>query len=275
MRDALAYPIPVSERISFLYLDRVSVERDGNSLVADTQNQRIVIPVARTNTLLLGPGSTISHAAVSLAALEGMIIIWVGEFGVRLYANGNPRGDQHALIRQARWHIDPCRRLIAARRIWALMWGQKAPEGRSIEQLRGMEGRKVRELYQAMANQRGISWNGRENNNQDPLNAAISTATSTLYGVAEAAILAVGYSPAIGIIHSGNHRSFVFDIADTIKFKTVVPLAFDIYTEYSSEIERRTRLACRDFFLQDKTISRLVSIMDEIFMDDENADDRY
>ncbi len=264
MRDALEYPIPVSERISFLYFERVNIERDENSLVADTQNKRVIIPVGKTSVLLLGPGSSVSHAAMSLSALEGMLLIWVGEAGVRVYASGNPRGEPNALIRQAQWRIDPAMRLMAARRIYELMWEEKPPEGRSIDQLRGIEGRKVRDAYQQLADRRGMSWQGRSNDMKDPLNAAISTSTSALYGVTEAAILATGYSPAIGMIHSGDSRSFVFDVADIIKFKTVVPLAFDVCKESPKDIERRTRIACRDLFVRERTASKLVDLIEEI-----------
>jgi CRISPR-associated protein Cas1 len=60
------------------------------------------------------------------------------------------------------------------------------------------------------------------------VNQCISAATSCLYGITEAAVLAAGYAPAIGFIHSGKPLSFVYDIADIIKFDTVVPKAFDI-----------------------------------------------
>ena len=56
----------------------------------------------------------------------------------------------------------------------------------------------------------------------------MSAATSCLYGVCEVAILAAGYAPAIGFIHTGKPQSFVYDIADIFKLVTVVPIAFKI-----------------------------------------------
>ncbi|WP_246047821.1 hypothetical protein [Hankyongella ginsenosidimutans] len=44
----------------------------------------------------------------------------------------------------------------------------------------------------------------------------------------EAAVLAAGYAPAIGFLHSGKPLSFVYDIADIVKFDTVVPVAFQV-----------------------------------------------
>lgn len=71
MRDSLGYPIPVSERISLIYLERCTLERDGHSLVAVDLKNKTIIPVAKTSVLMLGPGTSVTHAAASLAALEG------------------------------------------------------------------------------------------------------------------------------------------------------------------------------------------------------------
>ena len=225
MRDALIYPMPVSERISFLYFERTSLERDGNSLVTIFGQERVQIPIGRTSVLMLGPGVSASHAAISLCALECALVLWVGEAGVRLYSFSNQRANSEALLRQAKIHLAPELRLSAARKIYSLMFDEEAPQRRSIEQLRGMEGAKVKAIFHALASKNKLQWEGRTSSMADPLNAAISTATSALYGVGEAAILALGYSPSIGVVHAGDPRSFVFDIADTLKFKTVVPLA--------------------------------------------------
>ena len=40
--------------------------------------------------------------------------------------------------------------------------------------------------------------------------------------------MAAGYAPAIGFIHSGKPLSFVYDIADIIKFDDIVPKAFEV-----------------------------------------------
>ena len=80
----------------------------------------------------------------------------------------------------------------------------------------------------------------------------------------EAAILALGYSPAIGFLNSGDPRSFVYDVADTVKFKTVVPLAFEIAANSVSKIESKTRSACRDLFNSEHMAAKLVDIIERI-----------
>ncbi len=240
------------------------LERDGNSLVTLSGQDRTQIPIGRTSVLMLGPGVSASHAAISLCALEGALVLWVGEAGVRLYAGSNPRANAQALLRQATLRLNEDLRLGAAKRIYRMMFDEDPPQRRSIDQLRGLEGSKVKAIFHALAQKHQMQWDGRSQNMADPLNAAISTATSALYGVTEAAILALGYSPAIGMIHSGDPRSFVFDIADTVKFKTVVPLAFELAASSSVQVEQRTRAACRDLFFRTQIPSRLVNIIEEV-----------
>ncbi len=64
------------------------------------------------------------------------------------------------------------------------------------------------------------------------------------YGITEAGVLAAGYAPTVGFIHTGKPLSFVYDIADLYKFDTVVPIAFQIAGGNPREPERAVRLAC-------------------------------
>ncbi|EIX9189564.1 CRISPR-associated endonuclease Cas1, partial [Klebsiella pneumoniae] len=143
------------------------------------------------------------------------------------------------------------------------------PARRSVEQLRGIEGSRVRQTYALLAKRYGVKWHGR---NYDPkdwargdvVNQCISAATSCLYGISEAAILAAGYAPAIGFIHSGKPLSFVYDIADIIKFDSVVPKAFEIAASHPAEPDKEVRLACRDIFRSTKLTGKLIPLIEEV-----------
>ena len=263
--------MPASERISFLYFERKAIERDGHALIAVDKSSSIQIqlPIGRTLALMLGPGCRISHAGVALCALEGALLLWVGEAGVRLYATSNPRSNSSSLLRQASMRLDAAKRLVVAKRLFYEMFGEQAPDRRSIEQLRGIEGSKVKLIYAELSNRFHVAWAGRTQSMGDPLNTAISTATSSLYGLCEAVILALGYSPAVGFVHDGDPRSFVFDLADTLKFKSVVPLAFSLFAESPANIEHRTRCACRDLFFKDATAQKLVLTLENLFRADD------
>lgn len=148
------------------------------------------------------------------------------------------------------------------------MFGEDAPAARSIEQLRGLEGVRVRAIYQQLANQHGIRHTTRDGASADPLNQAINVATAALYGLTEAVILALGHSPAVGFVHDGDRRSFVFDVADTVKFKTVVPLAFHLVAESTLNIEGRVRRGCRDLFVAECMAEKLVRIVKDVIYGD-------
>jgi len=92
----------------------------------------------------------------------------------------------------------------------------------------------------------------------------LSSGTSCLYGIVEAGILAAGYSPALGILHTGDPLSFVFDIADLFKFETVVPAAFEVAGQRPLNPERQVRQRCRDLFRQEHILERIIPTIQEI-----------
>ena len=184
-------------------------------------------------------------------------MVWVGDGGVRLYASGQPGGARaDRLLYQAKLALDDTARLKIVRKMYAMRFKEK-PERRSVEQLRGIEGVRVRKMYELLARQYSVMWKSRnydytEWESGDIRNRCLSSATACLYGICEAAILAAGYAPAIGFIHTGKPQSFVYDIADVFKFETVVPVAFRIAAKKPSEPEREVRIACRDALQQVK-----------------------
>ena len=216
------------------------------------------IPVGSVVCIMLEPGTRISHAAVKLAAATGTLLIWVGEAGVRLYSVGQPGGARSdKLLYQAKLALDDELRLKVVRKMFEIRFNEAAPQRRSVDQLRGIEGARVRATYKLLAKQYGVEWNGRKYDPKDwakgdVINQCISAATSCLYGVTEAAILAAGYAPAIGYLHTGKPLSFVYDIADLIKFDTVVPVAFKIAAKHPKRPDQEVRLACREVFRTSK-----------------------
>lgn len=268
-------PIPIKDRVSmiFVYYGRIDV-KDGAFVVineVDGQDmERKHIPVGSVACIMLEPGTRISHAAVKLAATVGTLLIWVGEAGVRLYSSGQPGGARSdRLLYQAKLALDEALRLKVVRKMFELRFGEKPPERRSVDQLRGIEGIRVKKLYELMAKQYGVQWRGRRYDIKDwekgdVVNRCISAATSCLYGVTEAAILAAGYAPAVGFLHSGKPLSFVYDIADVFKFETVIPVAFQVASKKPANADREVRIACRDSFRQTRLLKRIIPAIEEI-----------
>src|SRR5574337_1816470 len=124
-------------------------------------------------------------------------------------------------------------------------------------------------MYKLIARKYGVAWKTRNYDTEewdkgDLPNRCLSAATSCLYGVTEAAVLAAGYAPAVGFIHTGKPLSFVYDVADIYKFKTVVPAAFKVAASAPAHPERAVRLACRDIFRQTKLLERIIPDVEDI-----------
>lgn len=275
-------PIPVKERASILFIEKGQLDViDGAFVVVDVRGVRVVIPVGGIACLMLEPGTRVSHTAVALAARAGTLLIWVGEAGVRLYAAGQPGGARSdRLLYQARLALDDDARLRVVRRMYARRFGEDAPARRSVDQLRGIEGARVRETYRLLSQKYGVTWDGRKYDPQnwggaDTVNRCLSAATAALYGITEAAVLAAGYAPAIGFLHSGKPQSFVYDIADLFKFETVIPEAFRVVAameqgralldgEPISNPVGAVRRRCRDAFRRENTLAKLIPAIEDV-----------
>ncbi|AYL07658.1 type I-E CRISPR-associated endonuclease Cas1e [Enterobacter kobei] len=264
-------PIPLKDRTSMIFLQYGQLDvLDGAFVLIDKTGVRTHIPVGTVACIMLEPGTRISHAAVRLASTVGTLLVWVGEAGVRLYASGQPGGARaDKLLYQAKLALNDDLRLKVVRKMYELRFREPPPARRSVEQLRGIEGARVRQTYALLAQRYGVKWHGRKYDPKDwekgdVVNQCISAATSCLYGITEAAVLAAGYAPAIGFIHSGKPLSFVYDIADIIKFDTVVPKAFDIAARNPAMPDRDVRLACRDIFRTTKLTGKLIPLIEEV-----------
>lgn len=264
-------PIAMKERISLIFIERGEIDViDGAFVVIDKTGVRTHIPIGSIACVMLEPGTRVSHRAAALAARVGTLLVWVGEAGVRLYASGQPGGARSdRLLYQARLALNETFRLKVVRKMYEIRFGEKPPQKRNVDQLRGIEGARVKKIYQLLAQRHRVIWNGRRYDAKvwdtaDLPNLCISSATACLYGITEAAILAAGYAPAVGFIHTGKAQSFVYDIADLFKFDSVVPLAFQIAAQKPDHPERKVRLACRDHFRQAKLLGKIIPAIEEV-----------
>lgn len=164
-------PIPIKERLSVVFVERGEIDVvDGAFVRVDQQGLRVRpvlthIPIGGVACIMLEPGTRVSHAAAALAARVGTLLVWVGEAGVRLYSAGQPGGARaDRLLYQAKLALDEMLRLKVVRKMYAIRFGEEPPARRSVEQLRGIEGARVRRSYQLLAQKFGVKWNGRDYN---------------------------------------------------------------------------------------------------------------
>lgn len=269
-------PIPLKDRSSLVFVERARLDvADGAFVAVDANGTRTQIPIGGLAGVMLEPGARISHAAIALAARTGTLVTWVGEAGVRLYSAGQPGGARaDRLLWQASLALDEAARLRVVRKMYALRFGVDPPQRRSIDQLRGIEGVRVRKSYELLAQAHGVHWTRRSYDPKDweagdiP-NRCLSAATACLHGLTEAAVLAAGYAPAIGFLHHGKPLSFVYDIADLWKIDTVVPEAFRIAGLHArgkldKAPDRAVRLACRDVFRKSGLLAKIIPRIEEV-----------
>ncbi|MBA0050166.1 type I-E CRISPR-associated endonuclease Cas1 [Streptomyces sp. AJS327] len=242
----------VQDRMSFVYLERCVVHRQDNAITAeDTEGVRH-IPSATIGTLLLGPGTRVTHQAMSLLGDSGAGVVWVGEHGVRYYAGGRALTRSSALVEaQATAWANRRSRLDVARAMYALRFPDLDVAQFTRKELMGKEGDRLRRCYREESSRTGVPWRTREFNRDDfsagdAPNQAVTAAAQCMYGIAHAVVIALGCSPGLGFVHAGHERSFVMDVADLYKTDIGIPAAFDAAAEGEEEVASRTRRALRD-----------------------------
>lgn len=256
----------VSDRITFLYLEHSKINRQDSAITVTDKRGIVRIPAAMVSVLMLGPGTEITHRAMELIGDTGTGIVWVGERGVRLYAHGRSLTRSSRLLeKQAKLVSNRRSRLDVARKMYQLRFPNEDVSTLTMQQLRGREGARIRQVYREYSKKFGVEWTRREYDPTDfasgtPINQALSAANVALYGLVYSVIVAIGLSPGLGFIHTGHELSFVYDIADLYKANTSIYVAFEVASQLEAEddIGRKTRLKMRDTFVDGKIIKAIV-----------------
>lgn len=256
----------IEDRVSFIYVEHAKINRQDGALTVMDSKGIVRIPAAIIGILLLGPGTDISHRAVELLGDTGTSIVWVGERGVRFYANGRPLAHSTKYLeKQAVLFSNRNTRLLVARKMYQMRFPGEDVMKLTMQQLRGREGARIRNLYRQEAKRYEIDWTKRDydpNNYEDgsPVNKALSAANVALYGICHSVIVALGMSPGLGFVHTGHDKSFVYDIADLYKAEYTIPLAFKLASEVTEDedIGRLARLRLRDKCIDGKLMKKIV-----------------
>ncbi|MEW5826370.1 MAG: type I-E CRISPR-associated endonuclease Cas1e [Candidatus Bipolaricaulota bacterium] len=257
--------------LSYIYVEHGRIEQEDKAVAWWSPEGIVAIPAAALGVLFLGPGTTITHAAVKALSECGCSICWVGEDYTRFYAAGmGETRSSIGVLRQAESLTDPSRHLQIVRRLYMMRFREPLPPDLGLAQIRGLEGVRVRDAYARASRETGVPWHGRNYDrssweSSDPINRALSAGTSCLYGVCHAAIVSAGYSPALGFIHTGKQLSFVYDVADLYKVETVVPAAFEATAVSDKGVEGRTRQFLRDRMKAARVLERAVDDLHRLF----------
>lgn len=241
-RDSLPQ---VKDKYPFLYLERGRLEIDDSSIKwIDADNNVVPLPVATLNALLLGPGTTVTHDAVKTAVSANCSICWVGEDSLLFYAAGFlPTADTRNLKQQIELASDKQKSLEVAQRMFARRFPDAELQGKSLQEMMGMEGYRVRSLYQQKAEEYQVGWKGRQFTPGkfelgDVTNQVLTSTNAALYGILCSAVHSMGYSPHIGFIHSGSPLPFIYDLADLYKEELCIDLAFSLTRDLAGRYDK-------------------------------------
>lgn len=256
----------ISDRVSYIYIEHAKINRQDSAITVLTDKGMIKIPAAMIGILMLGPGTDITHRAVELIGDTGTCIVWVGERGVRNYANARPLAHSTKLLeQQAKLFSNTKSRLRVARNMYQMRYRDENPNALTMQQLRGREGARVRQIYRLYSKKYKVEWDGREYQVDDyesgtAVNKALSSANVSLYGLVHSITVALGMSPGLGFVHQGHDRAFVYDIADLYKAEYTIPLSFQIAAEYgdTEDVGTIARQKLRDKIAEGKLMPKIV-----------------
>ncbi len=263
------HQVRLEDRVSFAYVERARIVQDRTGVVAlwesdgEYHKDLIQIPVGGIALLVLGPGTSITHPAITSCTRSGATVLFTGGGGVSAYSLAAP------LTTSARWAIAQARLVsnerhqrTAAMYLYKRQFGLEEMEGGSIRTMRGLEGQRMKLLYRQLAQKHGIKGFRRRVEGTDPVNVALNLSNSLLYGCAASACAAIGVNPALGIIHRGDARSLLFDLADLYKPTVTIPISFACSHEEDVAVAVRKRV--RKAIKEEKILSGMLDALMEL-----------
>ena len=231
--------------------------------------------MATVSALILGPGTTVTHAAMKACAESNTPVCWTGADCLRFYAFGlasNHTNDMPRLHAEA-W-ADKRRRTQIARAMFKIRFPDLDVDGKSVKELRGMEGLRVRSLYSAMGLQHGVTWKGRNYDRQnwdtaDDINRALSAANSSLYALCAAVCCSLGYVPSLGFVHDAGTLPFIYDVADLYKHLTSIPAAFLAVRQDPQDDGELVRKLLKQHVEEERLLQRMPKDLAALFQTEE------
>lgn len=261
------------DSLSYLYIEHAILDKHQQAIEFIQKEGRTLLPTANLSVLLLGPGTSITHAAITTLARSGTSILWTGQDVTRFYAQGTGETRKgYRLLHQANLVSHPEKRLQVVRRMYLHRFKDEKDNlhpDLTLQQIRGKEGVRVRQAYKTASQKHNVPWNGRSYKRgswgtTDPINKALSTANALLNGLCHAAIISGGYSAGLGFIHTGKQLSFVYDIADLYKAELTIPIAFSETAKGTDKLQSRVRATCRQKFKEAKLLQRILPDIDQL-----------
>jgi CRISPR-associated protein Cas1 len=198
-------------------------------------------------------------------------VCWIGEDAMRFYAFGlAPNHDNEMPRRHAALWAEKKHRTEIARRMFRMRFPDVDVESKSVKELRGMEGLRVRALYAELGLQYGVTWKGRNYDKSnwemaDGINRALSTANASLYALTAAVVCSLGYLPSLGFVHDAGTLPFIYDVADLYKHLTSIPAAFMAVRQQPEDDGDLTRKLLKQKIEEEKLLARMPKDLETLF----------
>jgi CRISPR-associated protein Cas1 len=264
--------VPHADRHGLIWLDRGRLEVEDGCLRFVTAGGILAagdyqIPHQSVSIVLLGPGSSVTHDALRILAAHGCALAAIGTGGIRFYSAPPLLPDTSALARrQVMLWAETSTRVGVARAMFAIRFGEEV-KARTLDMLRGMEGARLKRMYEVTAQRYGVPWHGRRYDRSNPnaadiANQAINHAASAVEAAAAIAVASTATIPQLGFVHEDSGQSFVLDIADLVRHDVMLPIAFGAAKQAmrnpSESIDRLVRTRAAETFNKEQVVAKLI-----------------
>lgn len=261
----------VQNRMTFLYLEKAKLHCHQGAVIAETEQGTFTLPIGSVLTLFLSYGTSITHDAIALLSDSGCSLIWVGDHIFKTYTYGEPlSGSDKMILKQAQAVTNQQNHLAIARKMYQMRFPDEDFTGISIAKMRGKEGVHMKQMYQKYADQYHVVWHGRNYDPKDylasdPINQALTSANQMLYGICTGVVLALGFSPALGFIHVGTNKAFIYDLSDLYKAKITIPVTFKTINESGSNFYKTLRTNLYQEMQKQNLLEQIVKDLFDLF----------
>ena len=255
-----------------IYLEHGKIHVEGSGVRwINKDGEKVILPVASIVCLMIGPGTSITHEAIRVCANSNTLLVWVGREGFKFYSSGVVNVGRNSTVNtQAKFFASSKKRNSICKKMFKYRFKEDI-ENKTINQLRGEEGKRVKNIYLDYKIAYGVSWSGRkyDKNNIfkcDNINYTLNISNYSLYSYCLSCILSMGFSPALGFIHTGHSLSFVFDIADLFKDTTSIKSSFYTVGNFNKRSEVDLILSNLKMFIEKENLSkRMPEFLNSLF----------
>ena len=285
-----------SKRTGMYYLEHCRIAQVDEKLTYSQAQKGVTqffsIPVANTNVILMGSGTSITQAAMRLMSEHGVMLASVGGGGTPLFlaSQSEYRENKYFFAYLKKWQ-DQKQRLQMARdfqqyrmEFVAKQWKRlgiadnnkilasndtfenNLPKAKNVKSLMGYEGDYAKKLYAILAAELKLKQFTRQAGKKDEtdlFNSYLDHANYLAYGLASVALWVLGLPHQLAVSHGATRRgAFVFDVADIIKDGIIMPIAM---TAASEEMPRnKMRKKCIQELHKSKALDYLFAKLKQV-----------